>query len=163
MSPTASPRARVRPAHGRSSIFSRSGSPALRLVHDEESRARNGCSEGSVSRSEVSVPQEAHTEQRDAPLILIVAAGARKRALVHRELASALAPDTRFAQAANVWEVLEQAQHSGVVMLAGDLPDVSVHTLMELLGRRQPWLPVVVLDAPEAQTRSGRTPAQAEI
>ena len=99
-----------------------------------------------------------HTD-RNSPRILIVAAGARRRARVHRELAAALAPETVFAQAGNVWEVLAQAPLSGVVMLAQDLPDVSTRTLMELLGRRHPWLPVVVLDAPDGETRAGVAPA----
>jgi CheY-like chemotaxis protein len=94
------------------------------------------------------VQEELPGGQPDAPHILIVAAGARERALVQEELASALAPETRFAQAGNVWEVLQQAPQSGVVMLAGDLPDIGARTLMRLLGRRQPWLPVVVMDAP---------------
>ena len=104
-------------------------------------------------------PQERHGDReehgenthRDRPRILIVAARARRRALVHRELAAALAPETVFTQAGNVWEVLAQAPLSGVVMLAEDLPDVSARTLRELLGRRHPWLPIVVLDAPEAE------------
>ncbi len=114
-------------------------SPALRLVREE--------------------PPHQAADERDAPCILIVAAGAHRRALVQRELASALAPETRFAHAGNVWEVLGQAPRSGVVMLAGDLPDISARTLMALLGRRQPWLPVVSMDAPEEQAGSARAPA----
>jgi hypothetical protein len=89
---------------------------------------------------------------------MIVAAQARRRAAIHRELAAALAPETAFAHAGNVWEVLAQAPRCGVVMLAGALPDVSVRTLSELLGRRHPWLPIVVLDAPEAQAVTGEEP-----
>lgn len=113
--------------------------PTLRLVRDE--------------------PPLQLPDERDAPYILIVAAGARKRALVQRELASALAPETRFAQAGNVWEVLRQAPRCGVVMLAGDLPDIGARTLMALLGRRQPWLPVVAMDAPEELAGSTQIPA----
>jgi hypothetical protein len=146
MSPSASARPRQRAgrtvARRPGSPAPRPDSPALRLVQEE-------------------MPREL-PDEGDAPCILIVAAGARKRALVQRELAGALAPETRFAQAGNVWEVLQQAPRSGVVMLAGDLPDIGARTLMGLLGRRQPWLPVVVMDAPEEQAGSTRTPARAE-
>jgi hypothetical protein len=147
MSPTGpatmSPSASARPRQRAKTTMARSpDSPTLRLVQEE-------------------LPREL-PDEGDAPCILIVAAGARKRALVQRELAGALAPETRFAQAGNVWEVLQQAPRSGVVMLAGDLPDIGARTLMALLGRRQPWLPVVAMDTPEEQAGSTRTPARAE-
>jgi DNA-binding NtrC family response regulator len=100
---------------------------------------------------------------RDASRILIVGASALKRAHVQRELEGALASGTRFAQADNVWEALQQAPQSSMVMLADDLPGICAHTLMGLLGRRQPWLPVLALDAPEAQTPPDSTPAVAGI
>lgn len=134
MSPTASSRARARQA-ARSQ-----GAPTLRLVQEEPQPAE--------------LPAQEQAE-RDVPNILIVGAGARRRALVRKDLAEALAPDTQFAEADNVWEVLQQVPRSGVVMLAGDLPDVSAGTLMELLGRRHPWLPIVVLDAPDAESQAG--------
>jgi hypothetical protein len=119
----------------------------LQLVSQEPWK-RHGHGEGPF--------EDAH---RESPRILIVAAGAPRRALVHRELAATLAPDTVFAQASNVWEVLAQAPLSGVVMLAEDLPDVSARTLRELLGRRHPWLPIVVVDAPDAEAQAGVAPA----
>lgn len=164
MSPTTSSRPRTRQA------AARPGGPALRLVHEEswEKNSRgeeNGLSDAHPERDAPLIAEQDAPliAERDAQLILIVAASARERALVHGELTATLPPDTRFAQASNVWEVLQKAPRSGVVMLAGDLPDVCAHTLVELLGRRQPWLPVVVLDAPEEQTRSGGAPAEAVI
>ena len=103
-------------------------------------RARNG---GEVRAGD--------TDGHSPPRILIVAAEAQSRALVREELAGALAPETLFTEAGNVWEILQKAPMSGVVMLAGALTDVSARTLTELLGRRHPWLPVVVLDAPDAE------------
>lgn len=152
VSPGASARARRR---ARTTAAYRPGSPAL---GSPALPALHLVGEDLVGEE---LPRELPSE-RDAPCILIVAAGARKRALVQRELASALAPDTRFAQAGNVWEVLEQAPRSGVVMLAGDLPDIGARTLMALLGRRQPWLPVVAMDAPEEQAGSTWTRQSAE-
>jgi hypothetical protein len=129
----------------------RGNRPTLRLVAEEPQEKYGHQKYGH---------REGHADiHRDSPRILIVAAGARTRALVHREMAAALAPETVFAQAANVWEVLAQAPLSGVVMLAEDLPDVSARTLMELLGRRHPWLPIVVLEAPDAEAQAGVAPA----
>ena len=99
---------------------------------------------------------------RDAPRILIVGASPLKRAHVQRELQGALACGTRFAQADNVWGALQQAPQSSMVMLADDLPGICASTLMGLLGRRQPWLPVLALDAPETQAQPEPAPAAAE-
>jgi DNA-binding NtrC family response regulator len=101
--------------------------------------------------------RDADTDPKDSnrPRILIVARGAQERELVRKELTSALAPDSSFAEAGNVWEVLQQAPRCGVVMLAGALPDVSLRTLSELLGRRHPWLPIVVLDPPDGEAWTG--------
>ena len=121
----------------------RRGVPALRLVAEE-------LWDGSGNAGE-----DQHTDaEGNSPRILIVGPRAHERMQVRQELAGALAPDTAFAEAGNVWEVLQRAPRCGVVMLAGALPDVSARTLTELLGRRHPWLPVVVLDPPhgEAQT-----------
>jgi len=96
--------------------------------------------------------------QGSGPRILIVARGADERMLVRKEMSGALAAETAFAEAGNVWEVLQQAPHCGVVMLAGALPDVSTRTLTELLGRRHPWLPIVVLDPPQGETLTAPMP-----
>ncbi len=136
MSPTLSTSARAKQA-------ARRGAPALRLVAEELWDAGEN--------------QEMQTDgnNSNSPRILIVARGAEERALVRKELKSALAPDSTFAEAGNVWEVLQQAPQCGVVMLAGALPDVSARTLTELLGRRHPWLPIVVLDPPDAEAQTG--------
>lgn len=137
MSPSASTGARARQA-------ARGDRPELRLAHESaRDRVTAGHREGDAD------------VDPSSPRILIVARGAPERALVRRELADALAPDTVFVEADNVWEVLAQASTCGVVMLAGDLEDVSARTLMELLGRRHPWLPVLILDAPDGQAPAG--------
>ncbi|HEY7829018.1 MAG TPA: hypothetical protein VIC06_00440 [Solirubrobacteraceae bacterium] len=118
----------------------RRDAPALRLVA-EELRDANENREGDTDGN--------------PPRILIVASRAQERTLVRRELTDALAPDTAFAEAGNIWEVLQQAPQCGVVMLAAPLTDVSARTLTELLGRRHPWLPIVVLDPPDAEAQTG--------
>jgi hypothetical protein len=83
----------------------------------------------------------------EQPRILVAGADPCKRAAVVRDLRETLPSDTRLGEAGAVWEVLEQAPSCGVVMLADDLGDVSARSLMRLLGRRHPRLPVVALDA----------------
>ena len=57
----------------------------------------------------------------------------------------ALPADTLIGEAGAAWEVLEQAPSSSVVMLAGDLGEVSAESLMQTLGSRYPSLPVIAL------------------
>jgi hypothetical protein len=77
--------------------------------------------------------------------ILVAGADSEQRAAVLRELSEALPSDTQFGEARAAWEVLEQAPSSGVVMLAGDLTEVTAESLMHVLGHRHPSLPVVAL------------------
>jgi hypothetical protein len=77
--------------------------------------------------------------------ILVAGADAERRAAVLRDLSEALPPETQFGEARAAWEVLEQAPSSGVVMLAGDLDEVTAESLMHVLGHRHPSLPVVAL------------------
>jgi hypothetical protein len=79
--------------------------------------------------------------------ILVAGADPSERAAVLRDLSETLPPDTQFGEAGAVSEVLEQAPTSGVVMLAGDLEEISAESLMRLLGDRHPSLPVVALGA----------------
>jgi hypothetical protein len=88
--------------------------------------------------------------------ILVAAADAKRRAAVLRELSESLPQDTPFGEASAAREVFEQASTSGVVMLAGDLGEVSAESLMHTLGHRHPSLPVVALGlgTPPAQSAS---------
>jgi hypothetical protein len=81
----------------------------------------------------------------DRTQILVAGADPARRAAVLADLAEALPADTRFGEAGAAWEVLEQAPSSGVVMLAGDLDEVTAESLMNVLGHRHPSLPVVAL------------------
>lgn len=98
--------------------------------------------------------------------ILVAGADPQKRAAVLRELSEALPHDTQFGEAGAAWEVLEQAPSSGVVMLAGDLAEVTAESLMNVLGHRHPSLPVVALgvltsSGPAHDGRSSRTASAA--
>jgi hypothetical protein len=83
--------------------------------------------------------------ERERSRILIAGADAERRAAVRADLTEALPADTQFGEVAAAWEVLEQAPSSGVVMLAGDLDEVTAESLMHVLGHRHPSLPVVAL------------------
>lgn len=87
--------------------------------------------------------------------ILVAGADADRRAAVLRDLSEALPEDTQFGEAGAAWEVLEQAPSSGVVMLAGDLDEVTAESLMHVLGHRHPSLPVVALGVLAAGGHSG--------
>jgi hypothetical protein len=84
--------------------------------------------------------------------ILVAGADPARRAAVLADLAEALPADTQFGEAGAAWEVLEQAPASGVVMLAGDLDEVTAESLMNVLGHRHPSLPVVALGLFAAST-----------
>lgn len=77
--------------------------------------------------------------------ILIAGTDPDRRAAVLRDLSQELPADTQFGEAGAVSEVLAQAPSSGVVMLAGELEEVSAESLMQVLGDRHPCLPVVAL------------------
>lgn len=77
--------------------------------------------------------------------ILVAGADPDQRAAVLQELSEALPSNTQFGEARAAWEVLEQAPSSGVVMLTGDLAEVTAESLMHVLGHRHPSLPVVAL------------------
>src|SRR4029077_14402087 len=82
--------------------------------------------------------------------VLLVSADAHRRAILRAELGATLPPRTRFCEADDVSQMLECARRSRAVILAGDLDDANAESLVHLLGRRHPRLPVVCVDAPAA-------------
>lgn len=111
--------------------------PCLRLV---ESLAG-----GSATRDE----REHHGARESAPVdhaarVLIAGADAA-RAHMLAELADQLPPGTLFTHARETWEVIAAASTSNMVVLAGDLEEMSKESMMRLLGRRYPTLPVLAV------------------
>jgi hypothetical protein len=95
------------------------------------------------------VPQPAgrpalHLARAGAPL-LVAGADAARRGVLLRELADTMPDGTLFAQAGTLAEILEQAPQARMVILSGDLDDASPRSLMRVLGRRHPNLPIVAL------------------
>jgi len=81
-----------------------------------------------------------------AQAVLIAGATAFRRTAVREQLRERLAPETAFSEASVLWEVLNTAATSSMVVLAGDLDDVSAKSLMHMVSHRYPELPVVSLD-----------------
>ncbi len=68
------------------------------------------------------------------------------------DLRGLLPASTRFLEARETWEVIARAAGSRMVVLAGDLGDVSAESLVRVLGRRHPTLPVLAVGG-ETPTR----------
>jgi hypothetical protein len=77
-------------------------------------------------------------------------AGTRTRMLL--ELRNLLPVSTRFVEAREMWELLARASDSRIVVLTDDLGDLSTDSLVRLLGRRHPTLPVLAVGG---EPRSG--------
>jgi hypothetical protein len=119
--------------------------PELKLLHGAEEASTH---DRAACGAELRLVEQ-------CPRVLVAGANPGLRAAVRRELAGAMAPDTPFGEAGKVWEVLEQAPGSAVVMLAGDLEDASSDTLIKLLAQRHHWLPVIALDVCEGDPERG--------
>jgi CheY-like chemotaxis protein len=117
----------------------RSASPADEPMNGTESR-----------RPELQLVADRGREPspRVAP-VLLAGADERSRALLRAEFGATLPPRTRWVEAGDVAEALERAAHSRMVILAGDLDDVDAESLMRMLGRRHPELPVIFVEAPQ--------------
>jgi hypothetical protein len=87
---------------------------------------------------------------------LLAGADEHARATLRAELGATLPSRTRWDEADDVAGVLERAAHSRMVILAGDLDDADAESLMRLLGRRHPELPVIRVDAPIPAVAGGR-------
>jgi hypothetical protein len=90
--------------------------------------------------------------------ILVAGADPVQRAAVLHDLSEALPADTQLGEACAVSEVLAQAPSSSVVMLTGDLGEISAESLMHMLGSRHPSLPVVALGLTASSASRGAAP-----
>jgi DNA-binding NtrC family response regulator len=77
--------------------------------------------------------------------VLIAGADAAARTHMLEELTDQLPAGTLFAHANETWEVIAAAATSNMVVLAGDLGEMSGESMMRLLGRRYPTLPVLAV------------------
>ena len=79
--------------------------------------------------------------------VLVVGTETNTRSRMLAELRNVLPSGTRFQEAQETWEVLARAASSQMVVLVDDLGGVSSRSLVSLLARRQPSLPVMVVDS----------------
>jgi hypothetical protein len=93
--------------------------------------------------------------------VLVAGADASARMRMLAELRSLLPPGTRFVQASETWEVVACAAGSRMVVLAGDLGEVSCASLLRLLARRNPELPVLAVGGADRRAVGGRPGAPA--
>jgi hypothetical protein len=85
-----------------------------------------------------------HDARRDEH-VLVAGADATARARMLAELRSLLPPGTRFMEASETWELVARAAGSSMVVLTGDLGGAPAATLLRLLSRRNPALPVLAV------------------
>jgi hypothetical protein len=125
-----------------SQTLERRESPKLRLVAELPAP-------GSRSARADAHPSDRQRARREASASAVLIAGgeADRRVAVAGELRAQLSAETSFAEATALWEVLNAAATSSLVVLAGDLDDVSAKSLMHMIGHRYPDLAVISLEA----------------
>lgn len=128
-----------------SPILERRESPKLRLVAESPAPGLRS------ARADAQQPdrdrRRARHEASAASAVLIAGGDADRRVAVAAELRKRLSAETSFAEATALWEVLNAAATSSLVVLAGDLDDVSAKSLMHMIGHRYPELAVISLEA----------------
>lgn len=114
--------------------------PQLRLLRDDGQLRppRHQDAHASVA----SRPLEGHSGEA---FVLVAGADAASRTRMLEHLRKLFPKGTEFAEAGETWEVVAQAGDSRMVVLTGDLGDLTARGLMRVLSRRHPLLPVIAL------------------
>lgn len=136
--PSSTPRLRLVPR--KDSELWRSHRPAGPRRHEPTSGARRN------ARGE-SPATGAHPEGAAERLVLVAGGERSSRAAVMRDLTETMPANTRFDEASDAWEVLALAPESRMIVLSGDLGDLSARSAMNMLAHRLPEVPVVSLAA----------------
>jgi hypothetical protein len=131
----------------------RARQPHLRLL-ETENRGADAAADGLAL-----IPDRPTAGGGDHVLVAGADASARMRMLA--ELRSLLPPGTRFVEAGETWEVVARAAGSRMVVLAGDLGEVSCASLLRLLAGRYPELPVLAVGGADRRSAGGRLRAPA--
>ncbi len=139
--------------------------PHLRLVERREPMVdalgpREG--RGHAPLPSLSSASTGGVERSRGAYVLVAGADARTRGRMLEELRSLLPDGTPFAEAAVTWEVIARAADSSMVVLVGDLGDVSAASLMRTLARREPLLPVLAVGEDRRPRRRPRPSAGGE-
>lgn len=109
----------------------------LRLIAGERRQA---------ARRFAPAAEEGASASTDAS-VLVAGIDASRRGRMMEELRGLLPGGTPFEEASETWQVLAKAPTSRLVILTGELGDVSMQGLMRVLSRRYPLLPVIALGA----------------
>jgi hypothetical protein len=113
--------------------------PHLRLLESPDAEAAPAGSAGH------GVPKWDNSPLDYTAHVLIAGVDTVARAHLHDEMADQLPAGTSFTHASETWEVIAAASTSSMVVLAGDVGDMSGESMMRLLGRRYPTLPVLAV------------------
>jgi hypothetical protein len=89
-------------------------------------------------------PQRSSIDGSPRPVLVVGAKGSTRSGML-AELRNLLPAGTRFLEAQETWEVLARAADSQMVVLVDDLGELSSSSLVRLLARRQPTLPVLAV------------------
>jgi hypothetical protein len=125
--------------------------PRLRLLPARSGAARRATAtsasdtKGPVTRRPLRLFSRPAAEERP---VLLAGGDSAKRQSVLRDLTRSMSASAVIEQAGAVWEVLARAGDSSLVVLSGELEDVSAESLMQMLAHRHPGLPVVTLEGP---------------
>ncbi|HLB20556.1 MAG TPA: hypothetical protein VK605_00480 [Solirubrobacteraceae bacterium] len=79
--------------------------------------------------------------------ILLAGGDSGARAAVQHDLAKTMPRSTKFELAGALWEVLVRAPEASMVILSGELEEISAESVMQMLAHRHPGLAVVSIDA----------------
>jgi len=88
--------------------------------------------------------------------VLVAGVDGEARARMLCELREVLPADSRFVETDQTWRALALAEDSQMVVLVGDLAELSGAATVRLLARRQPSLPVLAVrgEAPPAHAEA---------
>lgn len=125
--------------------------PWLRLVKSTDLPARPALSLAETPNAH----EDTRVDVEHPPHVLIVGDDAARRSKMLSELRGLLPSGTPFVEASETWDVLAQTTGSRMVVLTDGLGEVSTHTLMRILSRRHPTLPVIAVGS---RTRSAEPP-----
>lgn len=123
-----------------------SEAPKLRLLAAEDSAL--GAKPSGQSSAERPALRLVNRPAATGHPVLVAGGDSAGRAAVMRDLSESMPSSTTFAEAGAFWEVLVQAPDTSMVVLSGELDELPAESLMQMLARRHPGLPVVSLTAP---------------
>jgi hypothetical protein len=127
----------------------RRAGPRLRLLSNDAGRttAESTTTESTTAESTSGAstrPEHVGTPE-DIRSVLVAGADSCARSRMLAQLRGVLPDGTQFVEAGETWEVVARASDSRMVVLTGDLGDLTAPGLMRVLSRRHPLLPVVAL------------------